>query len=109
MHGEAGVTVGSGGYRSGYVRSDIPVGQTGTVSIAVGETKFGSHYLPGRFGPGGYRSLGLGLALGGAALDPSGVRCLRAGEAGADLGHDPRIEGGRPSPCPTAGGPSGPP
>jgi hypothetical protein len=83
VHGEVDVAVGSGGYRSGYVRSDFPVGKTGTLSIAVGDTRFN-----GRSGYGGYggyggpyasygggpyerQSVALGLALGGASLGSS--------------------------------------
>ena len=40
IHGLVDVAVGTNGYRSAYVRSDIPVGQTGTLSIAVGESRF---------------------------------------------------------------------
>lgn len=113
IRGEAGVSAGSGGYRSGYVRSDIPVGQTGTVGIAVGETKFGNRYgyrdLPRRFGPGGYQSLGLGPATAGAPPDPSGLRCRRPGEAGPDLAHDPRMDGLGLSPCSAFTGTNGPP
>ena len=40
-HGVVEVAVGSHGYRSVYVRSDLPIGETGTLSIAVGETRGG--------------------------------------------------------------------
>ncbi|WP_374347640.1 hypothetical protein [Phenylobacterium sp.] len=49
MHGEVGVTVGSGGYRSAYAVSVIPVGETGTVSLAVSKSQGGRFYG----GPGG--------------------------------------------------------
>ncbi|WP_337185513.1 hypothetical protein [Phenylobacterium sp.] len=44
IHGEVAVGVGTGGYRSVYARADMPVGETGRVSIAVQEAR-------GRFGP----------------------------------------------------------
>jgi hypothetical protein len=45
IHGEVSVGVGTGGYRSLYARADMPVGETGRLSIAVQETR-------GRFGHG---------------------------------------------------------
>jgi len=74
VHGEVGVSIGTGGYRSGYVSSVIPVGKTGTVAIAVGETKFGRRGGPGwggGYAPYGERqTFGLGLAFGEAAQAP---------------------------------------
>ncbi len=74
IHGEVGASIGSGGYRSGYVSAILPVGKTGTVAIAVSETRFGRHGGPGwggGFAPyGGRQSLGLGLAFGDAAQAP---------------------------------------
>jgi hypothetical protein len=105
VHGVVDLAVGSNGYRSAYVRSELPVGKTGTLSIAVGESRFnGRGYYGGyggayggRFGAGDQQSLALGLSLGGdAALDP---RCRRAGEERPD----PRFESGRPLACQTAG------
>ena len=106
--------MGSSGYRSAYVESDLPVGKTGTLSIAVGETRFNGRVggyggyggaYGGRFGPGGdHQSLALGLSLGGdAALDPRDPRCRQSGEERPDLRPDQRFEGGRPYPCRTAG------
>lgn len=72
IHGEVGASVGTGGYRSGYVSAVIPVGKTGTLAIAVSETKFGRH--GGGGWAGGYGAYGdrqtLGLALGEAAQAP---------------------------------------
>jgi hypothetical protein len=51
VHGEMGVSVGTGGYRSGYVSSLIPIGETGTLGVAVSQTDFGKH---GGYGYGGY-------------------------------------------------------
>lgn len=101
-HGFVDVTVGSNGYRSAYVQSDLPVGKTGTLSIGVGEShanvRFGGY--GGRYG-GDRQSLGLALSLGGdAALDP---RCRRPGEDRPDAHPAPRLEGGRPLACQAAG------
>jgi hypothetical protein len=101
VHGVVDVAVGTGGYRSAFVQSDIPVGKTGTLSIAVGETRFDGRGRGGYAGYGGYypgtrQSLGIGLSLGGDALDP---RCRQIREEGPDLSQDPRLEGGRPRAC----------
>ena len=71
VHGSVGVAVGSGGYRSAYATSVMPVGQNATLGIAVSETRFGKSGGPGwGFGPygqGTHQSVGLSLALGDAA------------------------------------------
>jgi hypothetical protein len=89
VHGVADVAVGSNGDRSAFVRGDIPVGESATVSIAVGETRLQSRRR-GDFGgeglTGSRRSLSLGFA-GAEAVDP---RCRRPGEASAD----PRFDAG---------------
>ena len=54
MHGEVGMSVGTGGYRSGYVSTLIPIGETGTLGVAVSQTDFGKH--GGGYGYGGYGS-----------------------------------------------------
>uniref|UniRef100_B0T5C3 Uncharacterized protein n=1 Tax=Caulobacter sp. (strain K31) TaxID=366602 RepID=B0T5C3_CAUSK len=51
IHGEAGVSIGTGGYRSGYVSSLIPIGENSTLGVAVSQTDFGKH---GGYGYGGY-------------------------------------------------------
>ena len=110
IHGTVDVAVGSGGYRSAFVRSDLPVGKTGTVSIAVGESHFDGargRFPPG-YGAGGRQTLGLDLALGDAALDPRDPRCRRPREDGPDLRDDPRFEGGRRRLCQPAGAPNSP-
>lgn len=38
-HGVVSVGVGSGGYRSAYARTDLPLGETGTLSLAVGQER----------------------------------------------------------------------
>ncbi len=67
IHGGAGVSIGTGGYRSGYVYSLIPVGETGTLGIAVSQTDFGKTYVPYGYGYGyGYPGYGrYGYARGG--------------------------------------------
>lgn len=116
VHGFVDVTVGSGGYRSAFVQSDLPVGKTGTLSIAVGESRFngrsgayGGGYggyggaYGGRFGSGDRQTLGLGLRLGGdGPSDPQDLRCRQGG----DEGSDPRFDGGRLRPCHAAEAPS---
>jgi hypothetical protein len=120
VHGVAEVAVGTNGYRSVYLRSDMPVGKTGTVSVAVGESKIngrafggygGGYGYGGRFAGGERQSLGLGFNWGGdAALDPHDPRCRQAGEDGPAARYDPRFEGGRPRACSVAGaGTSAPP
>jgi hypothetical protein len=76
VHGVVDVAVGTHGYRSAYVRSDFPVGKTGTLSIALADSRFkggGYGYGYGGYGYGGYgdqtyrnQNLALGLAFGGA-------------------------------------------
>ncbi|WP_296597985.1 hypothetical protein [Phenylobacterium sp.] len=58
-HGEVSVAVGTGGYRSVYARTDIPVGETGRISLAVEDSRgrgFGRGWYGGPYAPG---SLGL--------------------------------------------------
>jgi len=98
VHGMLDVSAGTGGYRSAYAASEIPLGKTGTATIAVGETHVGDR--GGRFHPYGGQSLGLGLSF---DADPNDCRRLQAREAGPpDLSLDPRIEGGRRRACPAA-------
>lgn len=54
IHGEVGVSVGTGGYRSAYVASVIPIGENGTLGIAIGQTDFGKFGAPygGYYGDG---------------------------------------------------------
>jgi hypothetical protein len=107
VHGEASIAVGTGGYRSVYVRSDLPVGKTGTLSIAVQDSRsngrHGGFYdgYGGRFGGYGYngQSLGIGLALGDNNRGPD--RC----QVDMDNGQPP-IEGQDPRACRYA--PAGP-
>ena len=41
IHGEVGVAVGTGGYRSGYITSVMPIGETGTLALTIGQEKNG--------------------------------------------------------------------
>lgn len=50
---EVSVSVGTGGYRSGYIASLIPVGEHGTLGIAIGKTDYGRNSVYG-FDPYGY-------------------------------------------------------
>jgi hypothetical protein len=91
VHGEFGVAIGTGGYRSAYVRSDIPVGKTGTVSIAVSETKGRGYggYGYGYGGYGGYDGLGYG-GYGGYGDRRSVGIGLNMTSPGAAIGPDSR-------------------
>ena len=68
MHGEAGVSVGTGGYRSAYVSTLIPIGDNGTLGVAVAKTDYGKSgrgYGYGGYGGGyGYDGLGYGGGYG---------------------------------------------
>ena len=61
-HGVVSVGIGTGGYRSVYGQTDLPVGRTGTLSLAIGDER-------GRiFGRDVHaRSLAIGLSFDGAA------------------------------------------
>jgi hypothetical protein len=83
------VSVGTGGYRSGYASSLFPVGESTTVGVAVSKTDFGKH-------GGGYddslrRRLwrlrlwpGYGSALDGAAATSQSVALSVMSAAAAD-------------------------
>ncbi|MGR4864927.1 hypothetical protein [Caulobacter sp. LARHSG274] len=61
VHGSMGVSVGTGGYRSAYASTLIPVGETGTLGIAVSQTDYGKHgraYGYGYGDPLGYGGYG---------------------------------------------------
>lgn len=49
IHGEVGVAVGTGGYRSGYITSVMPLGENGTLALTFGQEKNGyRQYWGGR-------------------------------------------------------------
>jgi hypothetical protein len=70
IHGEAGVAVGSNGYRAGYISTDIPLGRDSDLGIAVGE----SEIKPKHFGTIKDKSLAISLSIGGGDLGPS-INC----------------------------------
>ncbi|WAC48434.1 hypothetical protein OVA03_00430 [Asticcacaulis sp. SL142] len=97
---EVSVSVGTGGYRSGYIASLIPVGEHGTLGIAIGKTDYGRNsvygygYDPYGYGYGGYSPFGydgygydpLGYGYGG--FDPIGYGGYgHAGYRGGRYGH----------------------
>lgn len=55
VRGSAGAAIGTGGYRSGYVAGEFPVGETGTLGVMYSETDHGDNpvYVP-YGGYGGY-------------------------------------------------------
>ncbi|MDC7682503.1 hypothetical protein PQU92_04400 [Asticcacaulis sp. BYS171W] len=69
---EMGVSIGTSGYRSGYVATEIPIGETGTLGIAIGQTDFGRNgvlvYDDYDYGYGGY-GYGYGYDSYGAPYD----------------------------------------
>lgn len=110
VHGVVDVAVGTHGYRSAYVRSDFPVGKTGTLSIAVQDSQFkgrggygyGGH--GGYGGPSGGQNVAVGLAFGGAAQDDGDRRCNSvAGDGRRRHRIDPMymgpLDGGRSYAC----------
>lgn len=70
-HGEISVAVGTGGYRSVYGRTELPVGKNGRVSLAFEDTK-GGYYGYGRRGYYGGPYAGGPLGIGGG---PDRQRC----------------------------------
>lgn len=77
LHGEAGVSIGTGGYKSAYVATLIPVGETGTLGLAYSQTDHGKNgyvygdpygygYGPGygRYGASAYDPYGYGYGRG---------------------------------------------
>jgi hypothetical protein len=58
-HGVVEVGVGTGGYRSVYVQTDMPLGENGRLSLAFEDTKYGRHALYRHYGGYGGGPLGL--------------------------------------------------
>ncbi|WP_031235728.1 hypothetical protein [Asticcacaulis sp. AC402] len=93
VHGGAGVSIGTGGYRSGYVYTLIPIGDDGTLGLSYSQTDYGKNAgwgyegydgYPGYGDPGQYghgygrrggtsQSFGLSLDLSGSSRDASGT------------------------------------
>jgi hypothetical protein len=72
VHGEMGVSVGTGGYRSVYASGLFPVGENTTVGVAVSKTDFGKRgggwydpYYGGGYGAGYGYGPGYGRTRGG--------------------------------------------
>ena len=89
VHGVVDVAVGSHGYRSAYVRSDFPLGKTGTLSVAVEDTQFKGRFGGYGYGYGGYgdqtfrnQNVAVGLAFGGAGT-PAAAATARAAPGAA--------------------------
>ena len=77
IHGQVSVSVGTGGYRSAYVSSVIPVGENGLLGIAVGETNYGNNRVYGYGYDGyGYAPYGYDDAYGYGYGAPYGNRAM---------------------------------
>ena len=61
MHGEVGVAVGTGGYRSAYITSVMPLGDKGTLALSFSQDKNVRGYYRGAYGYPFGESLGYGL------------------------------------------------
>ncbi len=78
-HGEVGVAIGTGGYRSVYGRTEMAVGKNARVSLAFEDTK-GGYYGYGRRGYGGRYvggPLGIGAGPDRQRCDLEGLTALR--------------------------------
>jgi hypothetical protein len=51
VHGEVSVGIGTHGYRSVHMRTEMPVGKSGWISLSAGQTE-GRGLYPGCYGPG---------------------------------------------------------
>jgi hypothetical protein len=67
IHGSAGVTIGSGGYRSAYVSTLIPIGESSTLGLAYSQTDHGNNAV---FRP--YDEFSYGGGYGGGSLGAYG-------------------------------------
>lgn len=72
MHGEVGVAVGTGGYRSAYITSIMPLGDKGTLALSFSQDKNARGYYRGAYGYPYGMPLGEGL-LGYGAPGPGPV------------------------------------
>lgn len=53
IHGEVGMAIGTGGYRSAYISSVMPLGDNGTLALSIGQEKNSFRpYGYGFYGPG---------------------------------------------------------
>ncbi len=79
VHGSMGFSVGTGGYRSGYVSALIPVGESTTVGIAVSKTDCGKRSCYDPYYDGAGYGYGPGYGYGGYGYGP-GYGRARGGE-----------------------------
>lgn len=95
VHGEVSASIGTGGYRSGYVSALIPLGENGMLGISIGKTDYGNNrvYDYGWRDHNGYypygrrsssRSLGMSLDMNAerSVSDPLG-ECPRSSRYGS--------------------------
>ena len=76
IHGEAGITIASGGYRSVYAATIMPLGDNATLGVSASDTQFGHN----RWVRGGKRqTLGLSLAAGDPHAPGPPDGCLQVG------------------------------
>ncbi len=74
IHGEAGVSIGSNGYRSGYVTTEIPIGADSTLGLGVAQSQIKLKNGPTLKN----QSVAVSLSLGGqAGPNPGCGRSLR--------------------------------
>lgn len=72
IHGEVGVSVGSGGYRDVYGVATMPIGKTGELGVAVEDTQFSKPFHVDA------RRLDVSLALGGGGGAAAPADCESA-------------------------------
>lgn len=73
VHGSAGVSIGTGGYRSAYATAVMPVGDNGMLGLAVSHTDYGKNAMP-YYGYGyGYGRHGYGYGRRGGSSDAFGL------------------------------------
>jgi hypothetical protein len=77
VHGSAGVTIGSGGYRSAYVSTLIPIGETSTLGLAYSQTDHGNNAVFRPYDEYGYSGDYVGGY--GRSWDPNGLNLGRPG------------------------------
>jgi hypothetical protein len=73
IHGEVGAAMGTGGYRSAYAVTVIPIGETGELGIAVGESRFSGRK---GWGGGSQKSLSVSLNLDKPLVGPASTDCM---------------------------------
>ena len=78
VHGSAGVSVGTGGYRSAYVSAVMPVGDNGMLGIAVSHTDYGKNALP--YYGYGRRGYGYGYGSRGGSADAFSLSYMNLGD-----------------------------